>query len=387
MCLITHIILLCLINKIQNKKPEMDESGMEISLFMNVILSYNNFQKKKISCKKVERTFVKFYNSPFYRNILSNDDKFIKQHIRVSAKSLHSMILLFEENNHGYCLKYRLCVFLYWLACGASYRVTGVSFEISRYSVRTIVHKMLDLFINVSKKIIKLPRPEEYETIGHQFNLRSKCGIFSKAVGAIDGCHVKIMVPVHLHDQYINRKLDYSLNVMAVCDSYGKFTSILSGYPGSVHDQRVLRNSALYRSGTFPPPGYYLLGDSGYKCALHPVSIITPFRHDRALTTQEKKFNTLHSRARSIIENAFGRMKTRWRSIFQKSLELKIQNCVKTIVACCVMHNICLNDGVADEMNDAIEYEPDDNSSLSSNLNSGDDETALEFRNTLVGLI
>lgn len=284
----------------------------------------------------------------------------------------------------GYCLKFRLCVFLYWLACGASYRVTGVSFGISRYSVRTIVHKMLDNFVEISNKIIKLPNAETYYEIGHKFNLRARTSIFSKAVGAIDGCHVQIMVPTHLHEQYINRKLNYSLNVMAVCDSSGKFINIFAGYPGSVHDQRILKNSDLYKKATFPPTNFYLLGDSGYTCSLRPVPIITPFRKDHTLTPRERHFNLLHSRARSIIESSFGRLKTRWRSIFQKSMELKIENCVKTILACCVMHNICINDGV--DVEDSL-LELDESTASRDNNTNDDEESAIVFRNTLVAHI
>lgn len=324
---------------------------------------------------------MKHYNCEIYRQILTGDDRFIKQHIRVSAKSLHRMVLAFDQHNLGYCMKFKLCVFLYWLACGASYRVTGVSFEISRYSVRTIIHNTLDLFVSISKNIIKLPAFGELEGLGHYFNLRANTNIFSKAVGAIDGCHIKIMVPTKLHDQYINRKLDYSLNIMAICDSHGKFINIVAGYPGSVHDQRVLRNSNIYRSGNFPPPGYYLLGDSGYKCTLTPVPIITPFRKDRALTSQETHFNLLHSRARSVIENAFGRMKTRWRAIFLKSLELKIENSIKTVLACCVMHNICLNDGV--DLEETTEFLVE-NETPQHNIQHTDEETALTFRNSLL---
>lgn len=59
----------------------------------------------------------------------------------------------------------------------------------------------------------------------------------------------------------------------------------------------------------------------------------------------EKRFNNFHSKARNIVECTFGQMKTRWRSIFLKPLELRIDNCVKVIVACCVLHNICIDEG------------------------------------------
>ena len=89
---------------------------------------------------------------------------------------------------------------------------------------------------------------------------------YVQAVGAIDGSHVRIKCPPALHDQYINRKLDYSIQCQGVCDSNHKFLDICVGYPGSVHDTRVMYNSPLYYRRLYPPPGYYLLGDGGYPC-------------------------------------------------------------------------------------------------------------------------
>ena len=57
-------------------------------------------------------------------------------------------------------------------------------------------------------------------------------------------------------------------------------------------------------------------------------------------------FNTAHSRARLVVECAFGILKTRWRNIFNRDLELSIENSNKTIFAAVVLHNKCvLKDG------------------------------------------
>lgn len=43
------------------------------------------------------------------------------------------------------------------------------------------------------------------------------------------------------------------------------FLDIVAGWPGSVHDSRVLRNSGLYQTAATKFPGdTHLLGDGGY---------------------------------------------------------------------------------------------------------------------------
>lgn len=50
-----------------------------------------------------------------------------------------------------------------------------------------------------------------------------------------------------------------------VCDNNMVLTDVLAGWPGSVHDSRVLRNSELFAtSGNKFPCDYHLIGDGGY---------------------------------------------------------------------------------------------------------------------------
>ena len=62
---------------------------------------------------------------------------------------------------------------------------------------------------------------------------------FTNAIGAIDGTHIEVIVPKELGPQHRNRKGVTSENVMAVCDFDMRFTFVVPGWPGSVHDTRV----------------------------------------------------------------------------------------------------------------------------------------------------
>lgn len=63
---------------------------------------------------------------------------------------------------------------------------------------------------------------------------------------------------------YFNWKLYYSIQLKGICDHTGRFLDVLVGYPGSVHDSRVLKNSPVYTRGLYPPSGFFLLGAGGY---------------------------------------------------------------------------------------------------------------------------
>ena len=63
---------------------------------------------------------------------------------------------------------------------------------------------------------------------------------FPQIAGAIDGSHIEIRAPPDNHEDYYNRQQFYSLVLQGVVDSKLLFRHISVGYPGSVHDSRVL---------------------------------------------------------------------------------------------------------------------------------------------------
>ena len=72
---------------------------------------------------------------------------------------------------------------------------------------------------------------------------------FPQCAGAIDGTHIAIQAPEENHIDYVNRKGYHSIVMQAVVDSRYLFRDIVVGWPGSVHDARVLSNSQLYHLG------------------------------------------------------------------------------------------------------------------------------------------
>ncbi|KAK0139039.1 Protein ALP1-like [Merluccius polli] len=249
---------------------------------------------------------------------------------------------------------------------GASYRVVSRVFGMPRSTVHRIVHRVTGEVVAIRHKVIHFPKTaEDLAAVTRGFAGLARHRAFLKAAGAIDGCHVRIKPPSGPDGHcYLNRKLFSSIILQAVCDHQGRFVDVYVGWPGSVHDSRVLRHSPLYRQVVYPPPGHFILADGGYPCLQHPLPLITPYK--RPLQgVGPQRFNGHHSRARSIIERAFGMMKTRFRAIFLQALEVHHTFVPQVITACAVLHNICLGVGdimpPEDELQDAMPEDEGEN--------------------------
>lgn len=204
-------------------------------------------------------------------------------------------------------------------------------------------------------------------------------------IGAVDGTHIKIKTPVESGPDYFSRLQQHDVVVQAVADGEKRFLDVAAGFPGSMHDSQVLKNSSLYRrvlnqeilaGPTIPVEDQqiksYLLGDSAY-----PLStwLLKPFS-EATRDPLEMHFNRELSKARVCVECAFGVLKSRWR-ILQKRLDSDISFIGQIIVSCCILHNFCVNAG--DPWENA-EGRDDDNDYFVGHDRDGDGE---ELRNLL----
>ncbi|KAJ4941956.1 hypothetical protein JOQ06_011827 [Pogonophryne albipinna] len=209
---------------------------------------------------------------------------------------------------------------VYWLAHGLSYSVVSQAFQVPLSTVHRLVHQGVEDIAALRQSVIRLPAGPELEEVGQGFQQLADSPAFSSCVGAIDGCHIRIKTPPGPSGQdYINRKLFPSIQLQAVCDGKGKFLQTFVGFPGSVHDTRVLKNSTLYKEALYPPPGYFIVGDGGYPCIVHPITVVIPYREPLQGRVQSR-FNGCHAKACSIIERAFGILKGQWRMSGEESI-------------------------------------------------------------------
>ena len=162
----------------------------------------------------------------------------------------------------------------------------------------------------------------------------------------IDGSHIPIRMPPDRGIDYYNRKDFYSVVLQAVCREDLRFTNVYCGWPGKVHDARIFRHSPLFEEGPGLCGRGHILADSAYP---NLNWVLSPFRVNGHSTTAQKRFNQTHASIRSTIERVFGLLKGRF-SRLQHIDQRNIQTIVTTVLAACVLHNICIlnNDDFAD---------------------------------------
>ena len=136
-----------------------------------------------------------------------------------------------------------------------------------------------------------------------------------------------------------------------ICDSVLQLINCIVKWPGSVHDARILRESALFADfeSQRKPVSGFLLGDSGYMLR---DWLMTPL-----LTAQSPKddaYNSAHSVTRSTVEHCIGVIKRRWHCLHTE-LRVDPAKAFKIICACPVLHNraVYLHHFVPDDDDDS----------------------------------
>lgn len=121
---------------------------------------------------------------------------------------------------------------------------------------------------------VKFPDTSAFDYISTKFKSKQN---FPNIVGCVDGTHIKVEVPNVLErETFRNRKGFMSLNCQMICGPDLEIFDIDAGSPGSAHDSRIFRESAVYEKCQALPPQYHLLGDSAYSLEMF---MMIPFRN------------------------------------------------------------------------------------------------------------
>ena len=155
----------------------------------------------------------------------------------------------------------RVAIALWRLGTNVEYRTISHLFGVGISTACVIVHEVCRAIVDVLlKRYIRIPTgPQAMDIVRgfeHQWG-------FPQCFGAIDGSHIPIIAPKDSHADYYNRKGFYSIVLQALVDHQYRFLNVYTGWPGSVHDARVLSNSEVYargEAGTLMPSHVRTLG-------------------------------------------------------------------------------------------------------------------------------
>ena len=147
----------------------------------------------------------------------------------------------------------------------------------------------------------------------------------------------------------MDRNCQFSTLMQAVVDHRMKFLHVATGFPGSIHDLRVLSLSTLWQNRrsyfngpeiVLPGSGIeieeYIVGDAGYVIC---ENIMTPIKGTN-LDIDEDKFNTKLSQTRIIVERAFGKWKQTWAFFDSKIKRPQLRSLYHYMNAACILHNM-----------------------------------------------
>lgn len=208
--------------------------------------------------------------------------------------------------------------------------------------------------------------------------------MFLGILGAIDGCHIRIVKPRDYPNSYVNRKGYPSVLLQGICDSRKLFLDVYAGEPGSIHDARLFQKSDFYqrlrnREIVFPNDTH-LVGDLAYPLS---KNLLVGFKDNGQLTARQRLFNRKLSETRVVIENAFGLLKCRFRRLkFMETVKLDLL--VLLIMSACILHNFCI---INNDMVDMDYEEANDIPVVVEEVNINAGRAAIDKRNNIAEML
>ncbi|KAK9096710.1 hypothetical protein Sjap_022207 [Stephania japonica] len=140
-----------------------------------------------------------------------------------------------------------------------------------------------------------------------------------------------------------------ALLLQVVADHRKVFWDVCVRAPGGTDDATHFRDSFLYnklisaeilKDSVVSVRGHhvrpYIVGDWCYPLMSF---LLTPFSSNGTGTPAQNSFDAALMRGRSVATQAIGLLKGRWRIL--QNLNVGLNHAPQTIVACCVLHNIC----------------------------------------------
>ena len=153
------------------------------------------------------------------------------------------------------CTKEKLALFLWTVGSPQSNSNCADRFEHGASTISTTFTEVLHCIDHMAVDYIR-PKDPTFNEVHSRLEEPRFWPHFKDAIGAIDGTHISVTVPKDLQPVSYNRHGYTSQNVMAFCDFDMRFTFVVTGWPGSVHDTRIWTDAQhSYVHYPHPPQG------------------------------------------------------------------------------------------------------------------------------------
>ncbi|KAL1472499.1 hypothetical protein MTO96_022953 [Rhipicephalus appendiculatus] len=235
-----------------------------------------------------------------------------------------------------------ILAFLWYAGNKATFRSVAQLFGMAESTLHGVVDRVEDFLEAVAPLYLKMPRTEE-EKQQTSACFEAVSG-FPNVLGAMDGTHIRTRCPnKKVKASFVDRHDTPTCTLQGIRNADRLFLDAFCGPSGRCHDANVFELSfvsvelpAICEAGRF-----HIIADAAYPLR---EFVMTPYRDHGHMTGEGKRFNHRLNRTRVRIENAFGVLKNR----FQQLLFLEFhtpERSTKFILACCVLHNICIING------------------------------------------
>ena len=220
---------------------------------------------------------------------------------------------------------------------------------------RSYIYHCVWLGVDAINEVLGEPFPlhdsAKLDRLEREFRAASRGGIWTGQVGAVDGVHFPMRAPTKKDVSkpmryYVQRKGEYALLCMAVCDAARRLTFFDISQEPTTHDSLAWLASDLGKKldAGLLLPQYHFNGDAAFSPS---VSMMTPSGNDPELDD----YDFHQSSNRMPIECAFGILIRRFACLY-KPLQCAFHRRTSLIAACIHMHNFCIDQRIHDESTD-----------------------------------
>lgn len=300
-------------------------------------------------------------------------DKF-ESVVKVSMKTFNYICSLVKDDlmaksspftyTNGKVLSVRdqVAVALRRLGSGESLVTIGDSFGMNQSTVSHVTWRFVEAMEERAIHHLRWPTTEtEMSEIKSKFE---RIRGLPNCCGTMDTTHIMMCLPSvdPSNDIWIDRESNHSMIVQAIVDPDMRFRDIVTGWPGSMDESKVLKNSGFFKLcekderlngmkiklSEGSEVREYVIGDTGFP--LLPW-LITPYQ-GKDLSASKSEFNKRHFATRMVAQRALARLKEMWKIVQGVMWRPDKHKLPRIILVCCLLHNIVidLEDEVQDEM-------------------------------------